>query len=224
MPSFGQEFLESALGIGALKLLPKGERSDNDRESPYYYDSGLYFTGRYLSELSLAYAQKISSVMDLKKIPKLVLYGPASKGTILAPAVAMQLHQLGHEVSFASNQKGVRANGKAGTLIGSSLEEAEVVIIDDVITNGETKAEAVEFVNAHGGRVIAIMIAFDRQERFKDTAKSAVQLFQQKYGVPVLALANSQDLIALLEQDTNFAGNSQAILAKVKVYYHEYGV
>ncbi|MDO8604658.1 MAG: hypothetical protein Q7K40_04690 [bacterium] len=70
------------------------------------------------------------------------------------------------------------------------------------------------------------MIAFDRQERGKESELSAVQEFQKNYGIPVQAVATFEDLIDLLKNST--AGSKYDlrgdILEKILAYQKEYGV
>ncbi len=220
MLSPGQSFVKLALTIEALELLPNGRELKSKRISPYFLNSGLFNTGYSLNQLARMYAKKI---IGLSGEPD-VLFGPAYKGTILAPAISMALDQLDMEVGFATNRKEVKSHGEGGDLIGSGMKDAKVLIIDDVITTGETKSEAIDFVRSNGGIVTGIVVAFDRQETVGNTNWSAVQLFEERHGIPVHAIATLTDLINLLRQDKQVPGYSPDVFEKILAYQKQYGV
>lgn len=220
MLTAAQKLVQYALSIGALELTPEGRILKSRRKSPYFFNSGLFCTGGTIKRLAGAYAYAIS---NLPKKPD-VIFGPAYKGTILAPAIAIQLDKMGIKVSFATNRKEVKDHGEGGSLIGSSLKEASVVIVDDVITTGDTKAQAIKFVKHHGGSVLGVIVAFDRQETAGRSDKSALQIFQKKTGIPVHAITNLDDLIAVLEDDTDFLSHEIKTLTQIKKYKKRFGV
>ncbi|MEY3708118.1 MAG: orotate phosphoribosyltransferase, partial [Pseudomonadota bacterium] len=63
--------------------------------------------------------------------------------------------------------------------------------------------ESVALIKSQGAEVAGVLIALDRQERSGTAedigAYSAVEDVQQRYGVPVFALACLDDLIGYLE-------------------------
>ncbi|OYV27644.1 MAG: hypothetical protein B7W98_01355, partial [Parcubacteria group bacterium 20-58-5] len=100
-----------------------------------------------------------------------------------------------------------------------------VLIVDDVITDGWTKKEAVEFIRGFGGIPVGLIIAFDRQERGKGEL-SAVQEFEKEYGIPVHAAATLADLISFLQKTPAESGddNIGEVLEKILAYQKQYGV
>lgn len=73
------------------------------------------------------------------------------------------------------------------------------------------------------------MIAFDRQERGKDEndPRPAAQVFSERHGIPVLAAATLDDLVAVLE-DGHFPDGGTILLAeetlpKIMEYRFQYG-
>ena len=97
---------------------------------------------------------------------------------------------------------------------------------NDVMTTGTSSGEAVEIILANGGIPVAAVIAFDRKERGKEGDLSAVQEFEQVYGIPVRAAATLSDLIALLKRAPAENGDDETgeILEKILAYQKEYGV
>ncbi len=217
-----QHFLAYALSIGALELLPEGRKLKSGRISPYFFNSGLFNTGRSLLQLADAYLAAIVSHSS----PEIV-FGPAYKGIPLATAVALKLEErLRVNIGYAFNRKEAKDHGEGGIIVGMPVEGKDVLIVDDVMTTGTSSGEAVEIVRVNGGTAIGCAIAFDRQERGKESDLSAVQEFQGNYGIPVHVAATLSDLISLLERAS--AGDDgddiAGILEKILVYREQYGV
>lgn len=212
MSDFRQDFLKFALEQNVLKF---GEFTTKaGRQSPYFFNAGLFNDGASTLALAKFYAQAIIE----SKIEFDMLFGPAYKGIILAAATAMMLAEKGVNVPFAYNRKEAKDHGEGGVLVGAPLK-GRVLIIDDVISAGTSVRESVKLIEAEGATPAAVAIALDRME--KGTGElSAVQEVEQQYGLPVVSIANLRDLLSLLENDTAF----QQYLAPVQVYRERYGV
>ncbi len=220
-----QQFVRYALSIGALELVPEGRQLKSGRISPYFFNSGLFCTATKLQQLSEAYVGAIDANLSEEELPE-VVFGPAYKGVPLAVAVADMLclsYDGDYDPGYAFNRKEVKNHGEGGIIVGSQLADKRVVIVDDVMTTGDSSGEAVEIVCAERGIPIACVIAFDRQERGSDEDLSATQLFTKKYGIPVFAAATLSDLIMVLEEGPDFPGAS-ATLPKILAYKDQYGV
>ena len=155
-----------------------------------------------------------------------MLFGPAYKGITLASSTAIALAGKGRNVPFAFNRKEAKDHGEGGTMVGATLQ-GRVVIIDDVISAGTSVRESVDMIRAAGATPCAVLIALDRMERSgKDDAlssHSAVQEVSQKYGIPVISIANLADLfeyISLAEANSQLSQYKDAIFA----YRERYGV
>jgi orotate phosphoribosyltransferase len=206
---------EGVLRFGQFKV-------KSGRLSPYFFNAGLFNTGRSVGELGRFYAQALldsGQGFDM-------LFGPAYKGIPLAAATAIALAGQGTQaadVPFAFNRKEAKAHGEGGTLVGAPLQ-GRVVIIDDVITAGTSVRESVEIIRAAGATPAAVLIALDRMERAGAddalSAHSAVQDVQQKYGMPVISIASLDDIMQLLDEDATFAQYQAAVSA----YRNKYGI
>lgn len=157
---------EGVLRFGQFKV-------KSGRLSPYFFNAGLFNTGRSVGELGRFYAQALldsGQGFDM-------LFGPAYKGIPLAAATAIALASQGSQpadVPFAFNRKEAKAHGEGGTLVGAPLQ-GRVVIIDDVITAGTSVRESVDIIRAAGATPAAVLIALDRMERAgADDALSAI--------------------------------------------------
>ena len=71
------------------------------------------------------------------------------------------------------------------------------MIIDDVITAGTSVRESVELIRAQGANPAGVLIALDRMERGQ-AERSAVQEVRDTYGIPVVAIATLDDLMAFI--------------------------
>ena len=103
-------------------------------------------------------------------------------------------------------------------MVGAPLK-GRVLIIDDVISAGTSVRESVKLIEAEGATPAAVAIALDRME--KGTGElSAVQEVEKQYGLPVVAIANLNDLFTLLQNNAEFGG----FLEPVRAYRERYGV
>lgn len=209
---FRQEFIRFAV---AQQVLRFGEfKTKAGRLSPYFFNAGLFNDGQSLDKLAEFYAKAILSsaiVFDC-------LFGPAYKGIPLVAAVAVTLSRAGHNRPFTFNRKEVKDHGEGGSLIGAPLH-GRVLIVDDVISAGTSVRESVALIRGAGAEPCAVVIALDRQERGSGDL-SAVQEVTRDYGLPVLAVANLDDLLLFLRQSREFTANEAAVAR----YRQEYGV
>jgi len=94
-----------------------------------------------------------------------------------------------------------------------------VMIIDDVITAGTAIRHTMQLIESLGASVSVVTIALDRQEKTLDSDESALQLLQQEQKLPVFSIATLEDLVELLQQDTE----KSDILSDIEAYREEYG-
>jgi orotate phosphoribosyltransferase len=205
-------FIDLCLELGVLRF---GEfKLKSGRLSPYFFNAGLFNSGRALAELGRAYAKAIATNAP----PFDVLFGPAYKGIPLVAATAIALADHHHRSTpWAFNRKEAKDHGEGGSIVGAPLR-GRVLIIDDVITAGTAIREAIDIIRAAGGEPVGVVLALDRQEKGQGDL-SAVQEVEQTFGLPVASILKLGDLIAWLER----TGDS-AQLEAVKRYRNEYGV
>lgn len=213
MQQYQKNFIELALSSQVLKF---GEfKLKSGRISPYFFNAGLFNTGRALAELGRCYAQ---AIVD-SHIKYDVLFGPAYKGIPLVAVTAMALaldHDL--DVPYAFNRKEKKNHGEGGLIVGAPLA-GRVLILDDVITAGTAIREAIDIIDAENATAVAVVIALDRQEKGQGQ-RSAVQEVEDDYDIAVKSIINMSDLIKYLEQQEN----QLAMLEAMKHYRVEYGI
>ncbi len=143
-----------------------------------------------------------------------MLFGPAYKGITLATVTAIA-HQEPLPVAF--NRKEAKEHGEKGLLMGAPIE-GNVMIIDDVITNGEAKIEAIKLIEAHGGTVSGIIIALDRQERGQGQLSAKDEL-EKTFNIPVYSIVTLDDVAQYLVTKSQW----QAPLNEILSYREEFG-
>jgi len=220
-----RQFIDFALAGGALAFGSFTTKAG--RQSPYFFNTGRFDSGASVAALGRFYAKTLVAAERQRGLRYDMLFGPAYKGITLAAATAMALAALppaegGRDVGFAYNRKEAKTHGDSGLLVGAPLR-GRVVIVDDVLTDGASKRESVDIIRAAGAEPVAVLIAMDRMERKDDTGStaSAVQTFEAEYGIPVLAIANLDDLMGWL--DGASAGAMASHADAVAAYRDRYG-
>ncbi len=212
MQAYKSEFIELALSVGALRF---GEfELKSGRISPYFFNSGMFSTGRAAAVLGRCYADAATEAgLDFDSI-----FGPAYKGIPLAALCAAALaDKYGRDIPYCFNRKEAKAHGEGGAIVGSAVSQ-KALIVDDVITAGTAIREAIDIIQAAGGKPAGVLLALDRQE--KGTGQqSAVDQVRTELGIPVVSIIELADLIEHLKQ----GADSPAILDAVLNYRERYG-
>jgi orotate phosphoribosyltransferase len=220
-----QDFIRFALAAGVLRF--GSFRTKAGRDSPYFFNAGLFDDGARLGALAGFYARRLQRAERDGECAFDMLFGPAYKGITLASATAVALAQAGRNVPFAFNRKEAKDHGEGGTLIGAPLA-GRVVIVDDVISAGTSVRESVELIRAQGATPSAVLIALDRQERGgtadAPTGTSATQEVARLYCIPVLSIASLEDLLGFLDAGDAHAAPHAAHREAIAAYRARYGV
>ena len=210
--AFRREFVEFSMRTGVLRFGDFTTKAG--RKTPYFFNTGLFSDGASRGELGRYYARAaIASGIAFD-----MLFGPAYKGITLAAATAIALADEGHNVPFCFNRKEAKAHGEGGTIVGAPLA-GRALIIDDVITDGGSKREAIEVIRAAGATAAGVLIALDRQEKGQGEL-SAPQEVSRDYGLPVTAIATLADILATLRGRPEHRDN----VARIEDYRQRYGV
>jgi len=211
MKPYQREFLELALAKNALRFGQFTLKSG--RESPYFFNAGLFDSGAALDALGSAYAQ---AAID-SGIAFDMLFGPAYKGIALATVTAVGLaREHARDVPVAFNRKEAKDHGEGGALIGAPLK-GRVLIVDDVISAGTAIRESLALIRANGATTAGILIALDRQERGQG-AQSAAQEIAGEFNTPVIAIAQLEQLLVLARERSELAPYRERLAAYRAAY------
>jgi orotate phosphoribosyltransferase len=213
MKDYQKEFIEFAIEKEVLKF---GEFTlKSGRISPYFFNAGLFNTGRDLARLGRFYA---AALMD-SGIEYDLLFGPAYKGIPIATTTAVALaDSYNLDLPYCFNRKEAKTHGEGGSLVGSELQ-GKVMLVDDVITAGTAIRESMDIIQAHNAQLAGVLIALDRQEKGK-AELSAIQEVERDYNAKVISIVQLSDLITYLEAKPEMKEH----LDSVKAYSDQYGV
>lgn len=213
MKTYQREFIELAMQKQVLKF---GEFTlKSGRKSPYFFNAGLFNTGRDLALIGRFYAAALRE----SAIPCDVIFGPAYKGIPIAATTAVALAEhYDIDMAYCFNRKEAKDHGEGGVLVGSALQ-GNVVVLDDVITAGTAIRESMEIIKQHHASLSGVLLSLDRQEKGQGEI-SAVQEVERDYGCKVYSIITMSDLITYLEEQSNMAEHLEAM----KAYRQQFGV
>jgi orotate phosphoribosyltransferase len=203
----------NALSFGHFKL-------KSGRESPYFFNAGLFSDGAAAAVLGRCYAAAIvHSGIEFDMI-----FGPAYKGIPLAAATVIALSEHhNRSVPYAFNRKEAKDHGEGGNVVGSQLR-GRVIIVDDVITAGTAVRESLDIIRRAGAQPVAVALALDRQERGQGSL-TAVQEVEQQHGLKCVSIVTLADLIDALSQPVGGRVRISAEqLTALLAYRERYGV
>ena len=212
MHAYQRSFIDFALDRGALRFGSFTLKSG--RQSPYFFNTGVFDSGSALRRLGEFYAAALVS-SDLAFD---MLFGPAYKGIPLGAAIAIALDRdHARDVPFCFNRKEAKDHGEGGTTLGAPLQ-GRVMIVDDVISAGTSVNESMGIIAAAGASAAGVLISLDREERGQG-ALSAAQEVRERHGIPVLSI------VGLSHIEEYLAGQADGgeKLDAIRRYRAEYG-
>jgi len=193
------------------------------RVSPYFFNSARFRTGGQLARLGHHYAQAIYAAAPDTDI----VFGPAYKGVPLCVATAMALAEIsGRDIGYLFNRKEAKTHGDKGMFVGQQPQPGQrVAMVDDVITDGLTKHEAVALLReAFDVDIPALVIAFNRMET-DSQGGDALRAFEEKTGIPVIALISVADVEeAIAAGDAGGLEVPPGALEDIRAYRREFGI
>mmetsp|Transcript_60417 Transcript_60417/g.89626 ORF Transcript_60417/g.89626 Transcript_60417/m.89626 type:complete len:534 (+) Transcript_60417:70-1671(+) len=222
---YQKEFLDFSLSEGVLKFGSFVLKSG--RTSPYFFNAGLFASGGALFKLGRAYAASIMADKTLTdgngKVAFDVVFGPAYKGISLGAVVCASLYSdYNVDVGFAYNRKEAKDHGEGGVLVGASMVNKRILIVDDVITAGTAIRESFDMLKKINAVPVGVSIALDRAEkRSLDDPVSAVQAVARDLEIPVISIVSLPQLQSFLRKSPDY---EDEVLASVSDYRKQYGV
>ncbi|KAG9283943.1 hypothetical protein G9A89_005450 [Geosiphon pyriformis] len=226
---YQREFISFAISHNVIRFGSFELKSG--RISPYFFNAGLFSTGRALSSLGQFYAAALEDAGAPSLIPHPsqkntettleynMLFGPAYKGIPLVVATAIALvEKYNKDIPYAFNRKEVKDHGEGGNIVGAPLT-GRVLIIDDVITAGTAIKESFTIIKAHNASLAGVIVAVNRQERGTNE-KSAIEEIEQEFGISVKSIITFEQIIQYMTEE----GGYDEYLEKMRNYQDTYGI
>jgi len=208
METYQHEFIQY---IHQRQILRFGDFTlKSGRQSPYFFNIGLFNNGAMLQQLGYYFAKAIQHTKNLQFD---MLFGPAYKGIPLVCTTAIALAEHNQKnYPYCFNRKEIKDHGEEGDLIGATLA-GRVLLIDDVLTAGTALHSAKKLIESYNAEVAGVIIALDRQEKGSQQ-RSARNEIEQNWQVPVVSIIQLNDLLAYLQQQDGM----NDIFEKIKTY------
>ena len=213
MQPFQSEFLSLCLELEVLRFGRFELKSG--RISPYFFNAGLFDSGRALQRLGHYYAQAIvRSGLQFDTI-----FGPAYKGIPLAASIAIAFSDhFDRDIPYVFNRKEAKDHAEGGSLVGAALS-GRVLVVDDVISAGTSVRESAQIIDQAGATFCGVAIALDRQEKGSGE-QSATSEVSERFDIPVINIVDLNSLIEDLASRGGFAEEHENIVK----YRLKYGV
>lgn len=231
------EFLNLLLKKNAFKIAKDTAsffKLKSGRMSPTFASIGALTDGESLAMLKKCYSHAALDGVNSGVLKDFqYVFGPAYKGINLCALTCEGLYELfGKNTSYLYDRKEEKAYGEAtqGTDASKVIVGAEkftpggsMILVDDVITTGQAKYEALEKIKLLNNYVLAgMVIAVDRQELLGDTqtpgAQSAVQALEKELGIKTVAILTMQDIFSLVKDSLD-----KPVRRAWIEYYEQYG-
>ncbi|KAG5942750.1 orotate phosphoribosyltransferase [Claviceps monticola] len=201
---YKQDFLQAAINGGVLKF--GNFELKSKRISPYFFNAGEFHSARLAGAIASAFAKTIIDAQQNQNLDFDVVFGPAYKGIPLCSAITIKIGELAPQnldtLSYSFDRKEAKDHGEGGNIVGSPLAGKKVLIVDDVITAGTAKKEAIDKIQKQGGIVAGIVVALDRMEKLPaangDDSRpgpSAIGELRKQYGIPIFSILTLDDII-----------------------------
>ncbi|MCA9711018.1 MAG: orotate phosphoribosyltransferase [Myxococcales bacterium] len=220
MEAFQRDFVDLLVEYDVVRF---GEFTlKSGRRSPYFVNAGQLRTGDAIARLGRAYAARLLH----DRVACDLVFGPSYKGVPLAVATASALAARGHDTGYCFDRKELKDHGEGGLFVGMAPRDGmRVVIVDDVITSGQSIREAAAMLRqAAQVELAAVVVAVDRQERGKGDRSTLAEL-REELGAPVLPLVTVRQLVDDLHSRT--VGGRQVVddahRAALEAYLAEHG-
>jgi orotate phosphoribosyltransferase len=184
------------------KALTFGEFTlKSGRISPYFVNMGRAISnGIHLNRVALSYCEKL---IDTFGEDYTFIFGPAYKGIPLASSIAQALwRNYDINVRWGYDRKEAKGYGDARdkVLVGDLRDGDTVVMVDDVLTTGDTKIEVWDKLTGLASDIACggVLVAVDRQEVDRSGRRPAEEL--SAHGVELHSIVTITDVFDHLHE------------------------
>ena len=235
--NYKHEFLNLLLKKDAFKIandVGSFFKLKSGRMSPTFISVGALTDGESLAMLKHSYSRAASEGVQSRVLKDFhYVFGPAYKGINLCALTCEGLYEnFGKNTCYLYDRKEEKAYGEATqgsdaskVIVGAEkfVQAGAILLVDDVITTGQAKYEALDKIKLLGNYQIAgMVIAVDRQELLGDThtggSRSAVQTLEAELGIKTVAILTMQEIFALIKDTLEKSVRNAWI-----EYYEKYG-
>lgn len=192
MKEYAKKFLEVAFEYEALRLGRFELKSG--RISPYFFDAGMFRSGKALKCIGDCYAQVLCAEDFFTEEDAPILFGPAYKGILIVAATAISLTEYGENAFFSSLRKEEKEHGEKGFCIGQPTDNCHAVVLEDVVSGGGTIRSTLQYIRSLHGFPVGVVVGFNRQERHPTINQSVIQVLRQELGVRIESIATLSDM------------------------------
>lgn len=102
-------------------------------------------------------------------------------------ALAHAAVREGRQLDAFTVRKEAKAHGTGRRIEGPFQREADIVVVEDVVTTGDSALRAIQVVEEAGGRVMGVLTVVDREESGRERLERA--------GYPLVALFTASELL-----------------------------
>ncbi|MGB2791335.1 MAG: orotate phosphoribosyltransferase [Candidatus Moraniibacteriota bacterium] len=192
MKEYAKKFLEVAFEYDALQLGQFELKSG--RISPYFFNVGMLRSGDALRRMGDCYAQVLCAEEFFTEEDAPILFGPTYKGLLIAVATAISLTEYSENASISSLRKEKKEHGEGGLCIGQPIDNRHVVVLEDVVSGGETIRNVLQYIRSLSGFPVGAVIGFDRQERDMVGGQPVIQVLRRELEVRIESIATLSDM------------------------------
>jgi orotate phosphoribosyltransferase len=231
---YKKEMLHTLTEKGALKIAKTKDEMftlKSGRKSPHFINAGGLTDGASLASLRKCLGQHIAAMLKQGKMEDFdFIFGPAYKGISLACLACEGLYQeAGINKRYLYDRKEEKAYGDVKSdkmIVGANYFKPgqKILMIDDIITTGGTKLEAIEKLKGLGEhKIVGLVLLADRQEKMADASGnneeiSAVENIEQNFGIKVFPILTMKEIFGMVKDQV-----SPEIKAAWIEYYEQYG-
>lgn len=219
-------FDQGALRIGGPFVLK------SKRQSPYFINLGDVNAGSGLIQLGEAYASALLEHVGADRFDG--IFGIPEKAKLFGGNIVAELARMGYDKSFSSYRKEAKTYGDA-TALGSAGKDqlqkeyllgakiprgSRHVIVDDVMTAGDAKEEALQVLRLLTEDVVvqALMISANRQE-MNEYGENAIEDFRTRHSIPVHAVITAGDIYDYAKETGKLSAEDEmAFLAYLRAW------